>query len=724
MSTTLDQDFQDSQRLNQENPSLPSEQSSLFPKAEGIEPVSSPTSSTPKKASLVRKKTATSLGKSKPLPAPVVKLVTFSTLGLVAAILGTAFTFTLTYKHKSLPVASSFEPTLKLPQVDPGALSTVPDSLMPSSLLGKETLIPPKSLLDSSLDIKNSLITPQPSHSLLSQRLFTPPRGQQGKQSQPQTANKRSPAQPTQTVASNQQTQPLQTSSQLSLITAIALELTQTLQAQSPTPESAAIAQAALPTAQQSKLIVDIAQNQNQHEATAQVQDVQLALSDVVILALENNRSSKNAYLERIVQRQDLAVAEDEFVPNVSVSIGQLQTDTTATDANVDLGTTVSVKIPTGGQLKFSWATNSQTSNSNELSLDTNDNLAQNIQLGFNQPLLRGAGDRVNRAPVEIARLTEQTNILELKSTLINTITDAVLAYRELLRAQERLKLAQASLQSAQELLDITRTLIEAGRRAPVDIVQSETDVANRRASLIEAENNLQKTRLALLNFLNLEQAIIPIASEIPTVSPVSLDPEKLQQLAFTNQLSYLQSQLNAERTKMASVQAENNQRWDVNLNTSVNNASTSDTSAVRVGLGSLTVERDFQPSRVNPLQAENSLTERRDRLEIQLTDKIKAVNLSFSQLEQAKQATELSTRQLEVAQQKQQLEREDTTIFEIIRLQNDLVQARNDELDATISYLNALTQLDQILGTTLDTWQVTIEREPSVSSGNEVSQS
>jgi outer membrane protein TolC len=51
-------------------------------------------------------------------------------------------------------------------------------------------------------------------------------------------------------------------------------------------------------------------------------------------------------------------------------------------------------------------------------------------------------------------------------------------------------------------------------------------------------------------------------------------------------------------------------------------------------------------------------------------------------------------------------------TVFELVRLQNDLEQARNVELNATIDYLNALTRLDQVLGTTLDTWQVTIERK------------
>ncbi|MBW4604443.1 MAG: TolC family protein [Calothrix sp. FI2-JRJ7] len=75
----------------------------------------------------------------------------------------------------------------------------------------------------------------------------------------------------------------------------------------------------------------------------------------------------------------------------------------------------------------------------------------------FSQPLLRGAGTDINKVSIQAARLTETINVLSLKSTLTNTITNAILAYRNLLRAQERLKIEQLSLKSAQELLEIRK---------------------------------------------------------------------------------------------------------------------------------------------------------------------------------------------------------------------------------------------------------------------------
>jgi outer membrane protein TolC len=96
----------------------------------------------------------------------------------------------------------------------------------------------------------------------------------------------------------------------------------------------------------------------------------------------------------------------------------------------------------------------------------------------------------------------------------------------------------------------------------------------------------------------------------------------------------------------------------------------------------------------------------------IAITDRVRDADLSFSQVELARKATELSKRQLEIALEKQRLGSEDITIFQIIDFQNALVQARNAELDATINYLNALTRLDQTVGTTLETWQVKVETD------------
>lgn len=440
---------------------------------------------------------------------------------------------------------------------------------------------------------------------------------------------------------------------------------------------------------------------QNQQESLQDAGTVALKLSDIVVLALQNNRTIKNSYLERIAQRQDLEVAEDKFAPDFipTLSMSVASSESSATTTTNEAGLEAKMKIPTGGELSFGFAGNALTP-----------------KISFNQPLLRGGGVDVNRASIKTARLTEKSNVLGLKSTLTNTITDAILAYRNLLRAQEQLKIEQLSLKSAQEILEINQALIAAGRLAPVEIIQSQTAIANRQVSLVAAQNNLQSTKLALLQVLDIDQNTNIVAAEVPKASPVTLDENKLRQLALLNQPEYLQAQLNQDIAKLNLLEAENNRRWDLGLNISYDNTGDNATPDVRAGLifsktlGDLTVEQTFQRSRVNLLQTQNNLNEERESLDIQVTDGIRDVNLSFKQVELAGQARESSERQLEIEREKQRLGR-GSGVFEIVSLENSLVEARNAELNATIEYLNALTNLDKTVGTTLNTWQITIER-------------
>lgn len=439
-----------------------------------------------------------------------------------------------------------------------------------------------------------------------------------------------------------------------------------------------------------------------------------LVLQDVVVLLLANNTEIKNAYLDRIIQRGELAVAEDkfrpDFTPTLSVSANRLG-DTTNTNSILDAK--VVMRIPTGAEINFGWSGNTQTDNNNIIN---NNGFGQNLQLSFRQPLLRGAGTKVNRASVNLARISEQSNIINLKSILTDTITRSIFAYRELLQAQERVKIEQLSLKNAQESLEVTKALIAAGRIAPVEIVQEEANIANRRLSLVEAQNSLESSKLALLAILDIDKNTNIEAAEIPKVEPVQLDLDNLKQTAIKNQPSYLQSQLNLETNKIGLILAKDEKRWDLSLNLDINDG-TNQTNDARAGLimsrtiGDLSLQQRVDQARITLQKSENTFKDINENLDIELQDRIRNVNLSFSQLELARQATELSKRQLDIEQQKQKLGGR-TRVIDIVNFQNALVQAQNAELFATIQYLNALTTLDQFLGTTLQTWNIEIDTE------------
>lgn len=452
---------------------------------------------------------------------------------------------------------------------------------------------------------------------------------------------------------------------------------------------------------------------------------VELTLQEVVFLGLENNRDIKNQYLERIVQKQDLGVAEGKFVPNftprLSVSALRLRSGQSVATGEVELSAKVSVKIPTGGDISFSWIGQRQRQDGNGFGINSESLLSQNLALSFNQPLLRGAGVGVNRASIEIARITEKRNFLSLKSTLIDTITSAILAYRDLIKAQEQVKIDASSLEIARRQLEITQALIQAGKQARVEIFASEKAVADREVTVLGAENQLKRARLALLQILDIDQNLNITAKEAAAVEASPLDFNKIIQLALSSRPDYLQVQLDREIAKYKLLVAENNRKWQLDVNASYNtNASnrSDGSSDLRAGFvvirefGNRGIERDFQNSRVKLLQAENILKQRNQKLEVEVRNAIRDINLNLKQVELAQRSRELAQKQLEIEQDKRRLGVGTSRSSDIVNYQKDLIEARNAELNARIAYFNALTNLDKIIGTTLETWQVRIENE------------
>ena len=100
----------------------------------------------------------------------------------------------------------------------------------------------------------------------------------------------------------------------------------------------------------------------------------------------------------------------------------------------------------TGGNLSLAWQGQNLLSRTSSLdtSSDTN-TLSQSVNLNFSQPLLKGFGTQLNTLSIQRAKLTENANILNIKNTTSQTITNTIVSYRSLLLAQERLKIEQLS---------------------------------------------------------------------------------------------------------------------------------------------------------------------------------------------------------------------------------------------------------------------------------------
>jgi len=107
--------------------------------------------------------------------------------------------------------------------------------------------------------------------------------------------------------------------------------------------------------------------------------------------------------------------------------------------------------------------------------------------------------------------------------------------------------------------------------------------------------------------------------------------------------------------------------------------------------------------------QAEHNLTELRQNIDIEVRNAVRDVAVRLRQVELARRARDLAEQKIDIEREKLRLGL--STNFQLVIFENDLVNARNNEVNTTIAYLNALTAFDRTLGTTLETWKIDIKR-------------
>lgn len=453
-----------------------------------------------------------------------------------------------------------------------------------------------------------------------------------------------------------------------------------------------------------------------------------LRLQEAIALALRNNLDVRNAYLDRVSDKFSYLVAQHDWKPQYSLSMsldGDSDYGTTSRSDTVTSGVDfeTSLAVPSGGDVALTLSQDSTYANG------TADAYTGSATLSFSQPLLKGFGREIAMADLTTAEYSELSSQLSLKSSIISTVTTVIEQYRTCIQAIKQLEIAELSLQRSLQQVEINRELVKAERLPRVDLVQSETDVANQRLSLRSAQNTAETENLTLVKLLRLSPDITVEPTEPLVVSPVELELQDLIKAAKAQQPSYLQSQITLKKAKLTRRVARDDQRWELDLEASYALASDgggpadsyrgfrhTDEADYAVGL-TLTVPIDDISSKqtlvdanIDWIQANNDMISTNESLESNLRDAVQSIQSAWDNVDLAKQSLELSRQQLELEQEKQKAGR--STNFQVVSYQNDLANAEEDYISARISYLNELTELDELLGTTLERWDISLLAE------------
>lgn len=472
---------------------------------------------------------------------------------------------------------------------------------------------------------------------------------------------------------------------------------------------------------------------------------LELSLTEAIHLTLRQNRTIESAYLSRIMEKFQLGQEMTRFSPNLDISpqastktagavtdydSGGPDTTRSRTDnAGLSLISTVSQKIPTGGEIIFAWENGFESSyqKADGSSGEAQTGLSK-WSVGFRQPLLKDGGLDYNTAPLRRAAMQEENNIRSLRDTLISTISGVIQDYRTLLSLYQDMEVQKDALAKAREQLDVTRTMIETGRRAPNEILQSEANLTRQELAFEEAKAQMDDAHLALLQRLEISGETSLIPTEKIIYKPIEPVFEECLALALERDNSYLSALTSLEMAEMELSDAKNQRLWNLDLEggykdgwNHIKNDHSYRQEDWWLGLNlkiPLPIYGDQKYSREMPLlsariqlrKANMQLLTARQSLENNIRNAVRQVASSLRRVELALKTREFSEKNFLVSELQFKLGKISNADF--IREQDKLRDDRLAEIRAIMTYQNSLTSLDAMLATTLDTWNITFITE------------
>ena len=485
-----------------------------------------------------------------------------------------------------------------------------------------------------------------------------------------------------------------------------------------------------------------------------------MTLQDVVTMALDSNKdievTKENVRIAEFDLKSARGVYEPRFagqtyfehapIPNVSFFNPGV---TQYTNNNLVFTAGLNAYVPQFGTV-FNVSTNdNRLASSNPISIFSPQYNGA-VTASVTQPLLRGRSFDQQRRTIEIAKRNVTLTDAQFRQRTIETVANAERAYWDLTYALRNLQVQRDSLKDAESQLEHNKRLVEEGQLAPIDVVASETQVANFEQSVYDALNvvNLSENNLKNLISPNRNadiwmQAITPVES-VEVVTPTVTLTEAVE-TAIRNrpELDLIQAQKSITEVDQRYYREQKKPQVDLvasytssgiggvlnpnfqnpfganpaALNTLLSNVGGPGTvftdifsnkyPTFRFGLqfslplfGDKTARAQYGRSLVEGERIETQRQQVEQTIQVDVRNSLQSVHTAEARLRAAAIARENSQKQYESEQRK--LDEGQSDIYRVLDRQTALTAARSSELRARTELNKAISDLERAMGNTL----------------------
>ncbi|HEY9510348.1 MAG TPA: TolC family protein [Verrucomicrobiae bacterium] len=460
----------------------------------------------------------------------------------------------------------------------------------------------------------------------------------------------------------------------------------------------------------------------------------QLTLEDAIQMALKQNITLQIERYNPEIAQFNLTGAYGVYDPTFSFSAERTHTEggPTLLGTNVISGTVsdgTSFDSGLTGLLPWGMTYNllgqaSDTDRTSAGGLGRIANSGASASAGVTQPLLRDFWIDSTRLAIRINRHRLTQSELELKLSVMATVTTLEQAYFDLIYNRENVVVQQKAVELADQLVAENRKRVEVGAMAPLEARQAESQAASARAQLIQAKSDLAVQENVVKQLITDNFAEWANVSLVPTgklTAPAqTFDLQSSWKLGLSQRPEILEAKIAAE-IQGIQLKFDKNQlfpRLDLYATYGYNGSGNEFSGSlydvqernrpfytygaqISVPLANWAARNNYKSGKAAMQQL--VLTVKRWERDImrEIDDDVKVAQASYENVAATRVAREYAEEALAAEQKK--LEQGKSTTYTVLQMQRDLTAARGAEIQALDTYNRNLSQLSLHEGATLD---------------------
>lgn len=451
----------------------------------------------------------------------------------------------------------------------------------------------------------------------------------------------------------------------------------------------------------------------------AQQPPIELTLKDAIRLSFERNLDLKVELYNPAMAEAEIRRSLGIYDPLLTLGAGydrNINTETrNFTPTRVDeylVQAGVSQLLPTGTIVDL-------TANSSKI-VNSTSFYTTGVNLSVRQPLLRNFGREVTDLEIAVSRYSKEGSLERFRTRLSDNVAQVRNDYFRLYNLREALAVKRTSLALADRILEETRGRVRAGVLPAMEILNAEFSSATREKEVIDAEravrDQMDVLRLSLQLDSGRDIVIVdePVRESYPVIEEEALaaalrNRPELAAQRVTVKIDELQQRVAKNRTLPdltvdatlglggfdprlggvleRTVKAED-PSWGIGLQLSY-------------PLGNRAARNEYIRTRLAVEQAQTQL----QSLEAGITNEVKAairlLASSYKQLEVTSRGRAYAEDRLRAFQKRNAAGL--ATTKDVFDVENDLVTAKGNQIQALVDYNNAITQLWRVTGEILD---------------------